>query len=131
MDTRHKTIYNRAPLVVLLVLCVGGFTHLCGPVDSIPRLHASAESPDGAVTVKVYRKRSSLRHPKVVVLARVYDRRGELLLQKELFEGGWWYDTELMFRHITFRGGEIRLGPIYGPDQYEVIREAEYAKVSR
>ncbi|MET0650072.1 MAG: hypothetical protein ABW208_25980 [Pyrinomonadaceae bacterium] len=127
MGTRDKAVTNqRAPLVVLLVLCVGGFTYLFGPVDPVPRLHASAESPDGEVTVKVYRKRVSLRPPEVVVLARVYDRRGGLLLEKRVFSDGGWYDAEWMFRRITFEGGEIRIGPKYAPGEYVAIRAEEY-----
>ena len=112
---------------MLLVLCVGGFTYLFGPVDPIPRLHASAVSPGGEVTVKVYRKRVSLRPPEVAVFARVYDRRGELLLEKKVFADGSWYDAERMFRRITFEGGEIRIGPKYVPWEYVAIRAEEYA----
>src|SRR5689334_7571679 len=121
MDAMDKATYNRAPLVAFLILCVGGFTYLFGPVDPIPRLHASAESPDGAITVKVYRKRISLRPSKVAVLASVYDRRGELLFEKEVFADGSWYDAESMFRRINFGGGEIRIGPQYSPDEFVVI----------
>jgi len=114
-------------LVVFLTLCVGGFTYLFGPVDPVPRLHAAAESPDREIAVKVYRKRVSLLPSNVAVIARVYDGRGELLLEKEVFADGWWYALDSMFRRITFEGGEIRIGPKWSPDEYVMIRGEEYA----
>ena len=131
MAMREKATYRRAPLALFLIICVGGFTHLFGPIDPIPRLHASAESPDREVTVKVYRKRVFHWPPAFAVIARVYYKRGELLFEKELYADGWWYDAEYMYRRVTFDGGEIRIGPKFSPNEYAVIREAEYATVTR
>lgn len=128
---REKATYNRAPLALFLIICVGGFTYLFGPIDPIPRLHASAESPDRELMVKVYRKRVLLWRPAFAVIARVYDKRGELLCEKELYADGWWYDAGYMYRRITFEGGEIRIGPKFSPNGYAVIHEGEYATVMR
>ena len=76
--------------------------------------------------MKVYRKRVSLLPSKVVVLARVYDRRGGLLLERELFADGYWADTDLMFRRITFEGDEVRIGPKWSPGEYVAVTESEY-----
>ena len=126
---REQATNNRAPLVVFLILCLGGYTYLFGPVDPIPRFHAFAESPDGEITVKVYRKRVSLLDPGVVVIAKVYDRRGGLLLEKEIFADGWWGDAERNFRRVTFEGDEIRIGPRWSPSAYVAIRAEEYRPV--
>ena len=77
--------------------------------------------------MKVYRKRVSLLPSNVAVIARVYDRRGELLLEKEVFADGWRYAMDSMFRRITFEGREIRIGPKWSPDEYVMIRGEEYA----
>jgi hypothetical protein len=131
MAMREKATYHRAPLALFLIICVGGFTYLFGPIDPIPRLHASAESPDREITVKVYRKRVPLWPPAFAVIAKVYDKRSEVLLEKELYADGWWYDAEYMYRRITFEGGDILIGPKFSFNEYAVIREAEYATVTR
>lgn len=127
MIMKYRTLHPYlAALAVSLILCVGGFTYLFGPVDPVPRLHASAESPDGAFTVKVYRQRVfSLTHSEVEVIAEVYDRQGELLLEREIFSEGWWHEMDLMFRKVSFVGDEIRIGPKWGADEFVTIRKAE------
>ena len=95
MVMRFKTLHpHLAALAVLFILCLAGFTCFFGPLDTLPRLHASAQSPDGEFTVKVYRRRVSLPpSSEIDLIARVYDRRGDLMFEKEIFEEGMWSEN--------------------------------------
>jgi uncharacterized membrane protein len=46
-----------ALLLVVVVIVVAAFTYVVGPLDSVPRKRASATSPDGALTVEVFKQR--------------------------------------------------------------------------
>ena len=111
--------------VLPLVLVVGGFAYFCGPLDDVPRLHASAQSPDGAFTVKVYRQRVSLGPPEIDVIAKVFDPSGKLIYEKRIYQEGMWSELEHLFRNITFEGEEIRIGPRWSPNEYVVIKRAD------
>lgn len=118
-----------AALAVLLVLYLG-ITYLFGPLDSIPRLHASARSPDGALTVRVYRKRVSLPpSPEIDMIARVYDRQGTLIYEQKIYQEALWSELDDLFRNITFEDDEIRIGPKFSPEEYVVIREADFKRL--
>jgi hypothetical protein len=112
-------------LAVLLILYLG-ITYFFGPLDSIPRLHASTQSPDGALRVEVYRKRTSLPpSPEIDVIAKVYDRQSNLIYEKKIFQEAMWSELDNLFRNITFESEEIRIGPKFSPDEYIVIRKAD------
>src|SRR5712664_891634 len=111
-----------ARLVLPLILVVGGFTYFCGPLDHVPRLHASAQSPDGAFMVKVYRRNISLSPPEIDVVAKVFDQRGNLIYQKKIYQEGMWSELDNLFKSITFEGDEIRIGPKFGANEYVVIK---------
>ena len=94
--------------VIFLILGVWGFTYFFGPLDSIPRLHATAESPDGTLKVEVYRKRVSLLpNPQIDMIAKVYDRNGNLVYERVILREGMWSETENLYRRIIFAGDEI------------------------
>jgi hypothetical protein len=114
-------------LLVVVVIVVAAFTYVVGPLDSVPRKRASATSPDGALTVEVFKQRLSL-FPKlrVGILVRVTDQTNKLLYEKIIFEEGWWNaDIGEMFKQITFSGDEIRIGPMFSPDEYFTIRRPD------
>src|SRR5258705_12400289 len=70
-------------LLVVVVIVVTAFTYVVGPLDSVPRKRASATSPDGALTVEVFKQRLSL-FPKlrVGILVRVTDQTNKPLYEK-------------------------------------------------
>ena len=125
-DMKPRTIHRSLAWSVLpLVLIVWGFTYFFGPLDSVPRLHASAQRPDGAFTVKVYRQRISLGPPEIDMIAKVFDQRGNLIYQKKIYQEGMWSELENLFRNITFEGDEIRIGPKFSPNEYVVIKQTD------
>src|SRR5262245_44439475 len=74
-------------LLLILVCCSWLFHYITGVFDYIPRLRASAKSPDGALTVKVYQKRLMPRpfFPRMGAVARVYDRHGKIIYENIFF----------------------------------------------
>ena len=122
-----KTIHPYlATLAVPFILCLAGFTYFFGPLDSLPRLHASAQRPDGALTVKVYRQRVSLApSSEIDLIAKVYDRRGHLVFEEKIFQEGMWSELDTLCRDIVFVGDSIRIGPGFDPDWYYVIERAD------
>jgi hypothetical protein len=131
MAMRFKSLHPYlATLAVLFILCLAGFTYFFGPLDSLPRLHASAQSPDGALTVKVYRQRISLPpSSEIDLIARVYDRRGNLIYEKEIFEESMWSELDTLFKNIIFDGETIRIGPSFDPAWYYVIEPKDLKPV--
>jgi uncharacterized lipoprotein YbaY len=127
MIMRFKTIHPYlAALAVLFILCFAGFTYFFGPLDSFPRLHASAQSPDGTFTVKVYRKRVSLPpSSEIDLIAKVYDRQSNLVFEKKIFQEGMWSELNDLFRNIIFDGDKILIGPSFDPDWYYIIERAD------
>lgn len=127
MVMRFKTLHPYlAALAVLFILCLTGFTYFFGPLDSLPRLHASAQSPDGEFTVKVYRRRVSLPpSPEIDLVARVYDARGNLIFEKEIFGESMWSELDTLFRNILFDEDTIRIGPSFDPAWYYVIERKD------
>jgi len=123
MAVRFKSIHPYlAALAVLFILCLAGFTYIFGPLDSLPRLHASAQSPDGALTVKVYRQRVSLPpSSEIDLIARVYDRHGDLVFEEKIFQEGMWGELDTLFRNIRFDSDTISIGPGFDPGWYFVI----------
>ena len=122
-----KTIHPYlAALAVLFIPCLAGFTYFFGPLDSLPRLHASAQRPDGALTVRVYRQRVSLApSSQIDVIAKVYDRRGNLVFEQKIFQEGMWSELDTLCRNIIFVGDGIRIGPGFDPDWHYVIGKAD------
>ena len=82
-----------------------------GPLDYRPRLEASAESPDGALTVKVFRQRNpeySL-YVGAEMYVRVYDREGRLVYEKLIGSDGAWDELNHAYKNIIFDGDHIRI----------------------
>ena len=127
MIMKYTTIHPYfAVLAVLFILTVWGFTYFFGPIDSSPRLHASAQSPDGALRVEVYRERVSLPpSPEIHVIAKVFDRQGKLIYEKKIYQEGMWSELANLFGNITFEGDEIHIGPKFSANEYMVIRMAD------
>lgn len=114
-------------VVVAVAILVYGVVRTFGPFDSLPRLRASARSPDGKFTVKVFREMvqhyPSLR---VGLFVRVYDDKEHLIYERKIFEDGWWdEDFGEMYKNIVFEGEEIRIGPKFDTTDYFVIRKSE------
>jgi len=74
-------------IALTLICCVGLIVYMTGLLDYIPRLRASATSPDGELTVMVYRKRLMPRpvFPRMGAIAKVYDRSGNLVYENIIF----------------------------------------------
>lgn len=127
MGIRYKTLHPYlAALAVLFILCLAGFTYLFGPLDSFPRLHASAQSPDGELTVEVYRKRVSLPpSSRIELIAKVYDKEGHPIFEKTIFAEGMWSELDSLCRNIVFAEDQIRIGPSFDPYWNYVIDRAE------
>ena len=103
--------------------------YVTGALDYIPRLHASAKSPDGALTVMVYRKRLSPGpfFARLGAIAEVYDGDGKLVYKDTIYKDDDWDDTlGDAYKQISFTDDEIRIGPkAYRPDSSVVIRKSE------
>jgi len=97
--------------------------------DFIPRLRASAKSPDGALTVKVYQVRLMPRpfFPRMGAVAKVYDRNEEIVYENIIFHDSDWDDTlGSAFNKISFEGDEIHIGPgFYDSSQVYVIKKSD------
>jgi hypothetical protein len=123
---RLQRLQRIAPWVLLpTLLTLSAFTYFCGPLDHIPRLHASAQSPDGTLTVKVYRQTVSFTRPEYDVIAKVFDRRGNLVYERKIYQESMWSELDNLYRNITFEGDEIHIGPKFSADEYFVIKRSE------
>ena len=99
---------------LILVCVVGFFVYITGALDYIPRLRASAQSPDGALTVRVYQKRLALRpfFPRMGAIAKVFDQNEKLVYEKTIFSDDDWGNTlGDAYTQIVFVGEEIRISP--------------------
>lgn len=120
------------PFIILLFLltCVGVLIHVTGLYDYIPQLRASAKSPDGEFSVRVYQKRFSPRpfFPRMGVIAKIYDKNETLLYEKIIYEDDDWDDTVgFVYKEISFDGEEIHIGPgAYDPSRICVIKKADF-----
>lgn len=130
---RFKTIHPYlAALAVLFILCLAGFTYFFGPLDSLPRLHASAQSPDGTLTVKVYRQRVSLPPTSDIhLIAKVYDRQSNLVSEKKIFQEAMWSELDMLFRNIRFDGETISISPGFDAAGSYVIDKKNLKPVAR
>ena len=113
-------------LGVILSLYLG-LTYFIGPLDSIPRLRATAQSPDGSLLVNVYKQRLALYpKPRVGILVRIYENGEKLVYEKIIFEDGLWdHDIGEMYQNIYFNDSEILIGPKYSPEENFVIKRAD------
>jgi hypothetical protein len=128
MNLRSKKLWLLI-LAIFPVCCAGLFIYVTGLLDYIPRLRASAKSPDGELSVMVYQKRLMPRpfFPRMGAIAKVYDRKGNLVYEKIIFHDDDWDDTlGGAFKNISFDGDEIRIGPgFYDSSQVYVIRRSD------
>jgi hypothetical protein len=102
--------------IVLFLGGIAGLVFLTGALDFIPRLRATAESPDGKYTVSVYQKRLVPRpfFPRMGAIARVYDRDQDLVYERTIFSDDDWDDTlGGAYTSIAFVDNEIQIGPGY------------------
>ena len=114
-------------VTVIIIASVALLTYVDGPIDRIPRIWASATSPDGTFTVKVYKKRLALLPTnRVGILVRIWNKQGQLVYDRIIFQDNWWYyDIGDMYKNIVFDRDEIRVGPKFTPDDYFVIKKSE------
>ena len=86
-----------------------------GPLDYLLRLESSAESPDGELTVKVYRQRDTTnsRYVGAEMFARVYDRNGRLLFETVIGTEGAWDEMNGAFENIEFQEDTIRISRFF------------------
>lgn len=111
----------------IVILSISAFLYVFGPIDHIPRIRAVSKSPDGALVVRVYKKRLSLLPTvRTGILVRILDARQDVLYERIIFEDSWWHhDFEDMYTQIVFEGDEIRIGPKFTPNDYFVIKRTE------
>lgn len=125
---------KRLFLIVALTLAfgVGLIVYATGLLDYIPRLRASAQSPDGELTVQVYQQRLAPGpvFARMGAVAKVYDRGGTLVYEEVIFHDDDWDDTVgSAYKRITFEGDEILIGPgFYDSRRAFVIRKADLRK---
>jgi hypothetical protein len=86
-----------------------------GPLDYLPRLESSAQSPDGELIVKVYRRRDPFnsRYVGAEMFARVSDKNGRLLYQTVIGTEGAWDEMNNAFKDIEFRVDTIRISSFF------------------
>lgn len=86
-----------------------------GPLDYLPRLESSAESPDGELIVKVYRQRdaSNSRYVGAEMFARVYDKNERLLYETVIGTEGAWDEMNNAFKDIEFKEDTIRISRFF------------------
>jgi hypothetical protein len=96
-----------------------------GPLDYRPRLVSSATSPDGSLTVEVFRQRdpSYSLYVGAVMHARVYDGQNRLVYEKLIGSDGAWNELDDAFEEIVFEGDHIRISQLWG--RSHVIKQSE------
>lgn len=96
-----------------------------GPLDYRPRLVSSAVSPDGTLSVKVYRQRnpSYSLYVGAEMVAKVYDNQGRVVYEKVIGSDGAWSELDSAFEEIGFEGEDIRISQLWG--RSHVIHKAE------
>lgn len=118
-----------AVISIVWLIFAGVMGYAMGLQDFIPRLRASAVSPDGAFTVKVYEKRLFPRpiFARIGASAQVYDSGGNLVYEKLIYGDDDFDDTVgNSFNQISFEGDEIRIGPgVYDPKNFHLITMSE------
>ena len=116
-------------IVLISICCLGLLTYITGMIDYIPQLRASAKSPDGELTVSVYRHRLFPRpfFPRMGAFARIINRNGDLLYEKVIYHDDDWDDTVgNAFNKIDFEANEIRISPgAYDPNKPFIINESD------
>ena len=116
-------------LSVALICGVGLLVYVTGFLDYIPRLRASAKSPDGSLTVRIYQQRIIPRpfFARMGATAKIYNNQGNLIFEKEIYHDDDWDDTVgTAYNKIEFVGEEIRIGPgPYDPNKPYVIRKSD------
>lgn len=87
-----------------------------GPLDANPRLVSSAESPDRALMVKVFRRRNPAYSLYVgaEMYVNVYDNRGGLLDEKLIEQDGAWSELDHAYKNIIFDGDTILISECWG-----------------
>jgi hypothetical protein len=115
--------------VVIGACGLGLLIYITGAVDYIPKVRASAMSPDGHLVVTVYERRITPRpiFPSMGAYVRVTDRNGKRLFQDWVYEDDDWDDTVgYSYNEIKFDGDEIRIGPDpYNPNKVFTIRRSD------
>ncbi|MEQ1643317.1 MAG: hypothetical protein ABL959_07755 [Pyrinomonadaceae bacterium] len=114
---------------LLLACLLGLLIYLTGLIDYIPQLRASAQSPDGELSVSVYQKRMTPRpfFARMGAYVQIIDQKGALVYKKEIYHDDDFDDTVgVAFKDIVFEGDEIRIGPgVYIPNKYFIIKRSE------
>lgn len=93
-----------------------------GPLDYLSRLESSAQSPDGELFVKVYRRRdpSNSQYVGAEMFARVYDKNERLLYETVIGTEGAWDEMNGAFKNIEFKADTIRISSFF--DKAYVIK---------
>ncbi len=103
--------------------------YVTGALDYIPKVRATATSPDGELVVTIYERRIMPRpiFPRMGAYVRVEDREGKRLFQEWVYQDDDWDDTVgYSYNKINFDGDEIHIGPDpYNPRKKFVIRRSE------
>ena len=115
-------------IFIVSISCIGTMIYITGAIDFIPKLRVLAQSPDGEFTVKVYQKRLSPRpfFARMGAVAKVYDKRGNLVYENLIFSDDDWDDSVgNSFNQISFDNGEIQISPGAWEKTY-VIKKSDF-----
>jgi len=99
-----------------------------GPLGYRPQLEASAVSPDGTFSVKVFRQRSPSHswYLGAEMHVRVYDDRERVVYEKMIGIDGAWSELDDAFQDIKFEGDTICISQLWG--RASVIKRSEFEK---
>jgi hypothetical protein len=139
MAMSRKTTFRVVLLGAALIAAffTFAFVSLFGPLDPYPRMYTASESPDGTLSVELYRKKATWLCPSdcVDVLVRVRDNQRKVLYEDRIYQVDMWDDVnDGRYSEVLFHDDEILVGPNYyggkqfGDGSYYVVRRANLAK---
>lgn len=87
-----------------------------GPLNFRPQLVSSATSPDGKVSVKVFRQRipSHSRYVGGEMRVYVYDVQGRLIYERMIGQDGAWDELDNAYENIQFEDNLILISQFWG-----------------
>ena len=102
-------------IAIIITIPILGFAVYSGVFNyrrTAPHLYRSAQSPDRAWTVNLYRnyRYFGLVSP-VDITVRVFDRDSKQVFEKHIYIVDYWRQAEPYAGDIKFEGDKIRIGP--------------------
>jgi hypothetical protein len=65
------------------------------------------------------------------LIAKVYDRQGNLVFEKKIFQEAMWSELDTLFRNVRFDGDTISIGPGFDAAWSYVIEKKNLKPVTR